>query len=267
VETNQAGATVSTQWFERARFEVHPENQPPFNVLLGLLGNEIRANTVVTPAPPTTPPPTETPPANTATSCNTLPTATNGAFALVRCGPAGLELAAAAPMQPNEEVEIKTFRPDGTGLEPFRGKARADGTALAFIYTSPDTKLGQLTISFKGLTSGKTAEVYFWLEPSVSRPTIIVSPDPGKLDQLVAFALVGFKGTEKVRVNVKTPQALDTDLNVLFTTSPGGGYTFWFTPLEAFTPTKYIVPGEWFMSAVAVDQETRFATVKFTLTK
>ena len=31
------------QWFERARFELHPENAPPYNLLLGLLGNEIRA--------------------------------------------------------------------------------------------------------------------------------------------------------------------------------------------------------------------------------
>ncbi|HYP40153.1 MAG TPA: hypothetical protein VEX13_07305 [Chloroflexia bacterium] len=32
------GKTYKTQWFERARFESHPENQPPSNVLLGLLG-------------------------------------------------------------------------------------------------------------------------------------------------------------------------------------------------------------------------------------
>ena len=32
------GKTYKTQWFERARFEYHPENQPPSNVLLGLLG-------------------------------------------------------------------------------------------------------------------------------------------------------------------------------------------------------------------------------------
>jgi hypothetical protein len=43
METNSSGDTVLTQWFERARFEVHPENQPPFNVLLGLLGNETLA--------------------------------------------------------------------------------------------------------------------------------------------------------------------------------------------------------------------------------
>jgi hypothetical protein len=44
METNSSGDTVQTQWFERARFEIHPENQPPFNVLLGLLGNETLAS-------------------------------------------------------------------------------------------------------------------------------------------------------------------------------------------------------------------------------
>ncbi|HYO48645.1 MAG TPA: hypothetical protein VEW94_02240 [Chloroflexia bacterium] len=32
------GKMYETQWFERARFEAHPENQPPGDVLLGLLG-------------------------------------------------------------------------------------------------------------------------------------------------------------------------------------------------------------------------------------
>jgi|GEM_PF-470767 len=36
------GQEYVVQWFERARFEVHPENTPPYNVLLGLLGNELR---------------------------------------------------------------------------------------------------------------------------------------------------------------------------------------------------------------------------------
>ena len=48
------GKPYQVQWFERARFELHPENQPPYNVLLGLLGNEVRNNTAE--APGTTPP-------------------------------------------------------------------------------------------------------------------------------------------------------------------------------------------------------------------
>ena len=40
-EINQAdGKTYVVQYFERARFELHPENQPPYNVLLGQMGRE-----------------------------------------------------------------------------------------------------------------------------------------------------------------------------------------------------------------------------------
>lgn len=35
------GQTLQVQWFERARFELHPANAPPYNVLLGLLGRSI----------------------------------------------------------------------------------------------------------------------------------------------------------------------------------------------------------------------------------
>ena len=41
METNASGDTVLTQWFERARFEYHPNNPPGSQVLLGLLGNEV----------------------------------------------------------------------------------------------------------------------------------------------------------------------------------------------------------------------------------
>jgi tripartite motif-containing protein 71 len=36
------GKAYVTQWFERARMEYHPENAEPYNILLGLLGNEIK---------------------------------------------------------------------------------------------------------------------------------------------------------------------------------------------------------------------------------
>lgn len=43
MEKNASGDTVLTQWFERARFEWHPDKPAKFRVLLGLLGSEIRA--------------------------------------------------------------------------------------------------------------------------------------------------------------------------------------------------------------------------------
>jgi hypothetical protein len=41
METNSSGDTVLTQWFERARFEYHPNQPAPYQVLLGLLGKEV----------------------------------------------------------------------------------------------------------------------------------------------------------------------------------------------------------------------------------
>jgi hypothetical protein len=40
LERNRDGAEVGTQWFERARYESHPNNPPQYRVLLGRLGAE-----------------------------------------------------------------------------------------------------------------------------------------------------------------------------------------------------------------------------------
>ncbi len=42
METFSDGSRYPVQWFERARLEFHPKNPPPYNVLFGLLGNELR---------------------------------------------------------------------------------------------------------------------------------------------------------------------------------------------------------------------------------
>jgi hypothetical protein len=45
-ETLGDGQTYLVQWFERARFELHPENDPPYHVLFGLLGAELHDDAV-----------------------------------------------------------------------------------------------------------------------------------------------------------------------------------------------------------------------------
>lgn len=57
VEINPAdGQPYLTQWFERARFEWHPEHSGEYRVLLGLLGTEVRdGQQAVVPAEPTAP--------------------------------------------------------------------------------------------------------------------------------------------------------------------------------------------------------------------
>lgn len=43
IETNSRGEAILTQWFERARFEWHPNNPAQYRVLLGHLGREVAA--------------------------------------------------------------------------------------------------------------------------------------------------------------------------------------------------------------------------------
>src|SRR5262245_8399120 len=50
-ERGSDGKIYLTQWFERARFELHPENPPPYNVLLGLLGREMSPRASAPPQP------------------------------------------------------------------------------------------------------------------------------------------------------------------------------------------------------------------------
>lgn len=64
------GITHKVQYFERAVFEAHPENAPPNNVLLSLLGSQkykakYSAAQPSPAAPPTSPPPSGGPPAMT----------------------------------------------------------------------------------------------------------------------------------------------------------------------------------------------------------
>jgi sortase (surface protein transpeptidase) len=50
-EQQSDGRTYVVQWYERARFELHPENRPPYHVLLGLLGRESSPLASASPAP------------------------------------------------------------------------------------------------------------------------------------------------------------------------------------------------------------------------
>ncbi len=64
IEMEIEGATYQVQWFERARFELHPENESPYHVLTGLLGSEALTDqssptSTEPPQQPATPTPTE----------------------------------------------------------------------------------------------------------------------------------------------------------------------------------------------------------------
>jgi hypothetical protein len=53
MEPGADGQMYLTQWFERAKFEYHPENKPPYDVLLGRLGADVYQAAPSTPDKPT----------------------------------------------------------------------------------------------------------------------------------------------------------------------------------------------------------------------
>jgi hypothetical protein len=109
-ETNAAGDTVLTQWFERARFEFHLDKPPEFRVLLGLLGNETRGN-----APTQTPPLPPAPPQPFA-ECNGIGPAENAIAAPNCVKPGELFAIAVFGFEPDQEISYRLTTEAGAAV-------------------------------------------------------------------------------------------------------------------------------------------------------
>jgi hypothetical protein len=112
VEIDSQGKSYLTQWFERARFELHPEVGPN-TVLLGLLGRETSAGVTPQPAPAPAPP---------AAACEGVPPSINAESA-PSCVHAG-----------------DIFEATAHGLKP--------GERVFFYVTGPDQKIGDFPVTY-----------------------------------------------------------------------------------------------------------------------
>src|SRR5262245_58237464 len=100
LERNSSGDRVLTQWFARARFEYHPNNRDPYEVLLGRLGAEGQA-----------------PAAGDA--CAGIPTPVN-ATVTPTCFKAGTPVKArASGFKANEQVTYTVKPPTGVDIPAF----------------------------------------------------------------------------------------------------------------------------------------------------
>ena len=98
METNAAGDTVLTQWFERARFEYHLDNPEPYMVQLGLLGTETFGASALTPE-----------------KCGEIPPLLNAEIRPSNCVLIGTTIKFDIyGFRPNETIEFRLLRPDGT---------------------------------------------------------------------------------------------------------------------------------------------------------
>ncbi len=153
IETLSDGKQYTVQWFERARFELHPENQPPYNVLLGLLGNEIRANT----APPAP-----------ADPCADVPEPVNGHIRPAKCFKAGTTGSMDIfGFQPNEQVGYWLTTPSGAIFGTVRTYSIGPTGAIDDLrFDTTDMDPGLWFWVFQSSTdSNRKAVIYFKILP------------------------------------------------------------------------------------------------------
>jgi hypothetical protein len=137
------GQTYTVQYFERRRFEQHG-NQ----VLLGLLGREVRD--IIDSVPPPDP-------------CDQIP---ESVFAYVEpnCAPAGTTFAAiGGGFNPGEQIGVYVTAPNQSVIgAPFQVQADNEGISEpAYFTTSTGTTPGIYAFSFEGIESGHKAIAYF----------------------------------------------------------------------------------------------------------
>ncbi len=164
METNAAGDTVLTQWFERARFEYHPSKPREFKVLLGLLGNETR-QPPTQPVPPT-PQPTPTPPVSP-DPCADAPAPINATVRPSNCVKQGTALTFDIyGFSANEQVGAWLTAPDGSMIGTVRTfNIGPTGGVSGLPFNTADLPPGLWYWVFQGVSSKHTAIVYVKVLP------------------------------------------------------------------------------------------------------
>jgi len=147
------GKDYTVQWFERARFELHPENAPPYNVLLGLLGTEVH-NAAAAPPPPPPPP---------AAQCADVHDPVNARIRPSKCVKQGEIIAIDIfGFKPNEEIGFWLTAPDGSILGTVRTvNIGPTGEQDDLPFDTKNLPLGQWFFVFEGTSSKHQAIVYF----------------------------------------------------------------------------------------------------------
>jgi hypothetical protein len=198
--------SFTVQHFERARFELHPENQPPFNVLLGLLGNEIRGNGGSPPPPP--PPPAD--------ACTDVPDPVSARIRPSKCVKKGVEIEIDIfGFEPNEQVGFWLTAPDGSIAGTRRTLSIGpQGAVNGIPFPTDGLDPGIWYFVFQGVSTNHQSIAYFKITetapppgpPSGPPPAVppgqdaVVTPDHGPRGTLFRIVARGFKPGEAVGI-------------------------------------------------------------------
>lgn len=168
ITATRDGVTVDVQLFERARFEHHPDNQPPYNVQFGLLGRENLAQQTLpvlseTPTPESpgksfgSPHPTES------SICAEVADPVNAVVRPSKCVTAGDVLSIDIfGFDANEQVGFWITAPDDSVFGTKETVTIGDtGDARNLPIDTSDLPSGNWSIVFRGVSSGHTSIVYF----------------------------------------------------------------------------------------------------------
>lgn len=209
LETGSDGQQYLTQWFERARFELHPEVAPG-TVLLGLLGRETSAGTPAAPAPAPQPPATD--------SCADVPDPVNARIRPGKCFTAGTAAAIDVfGFQPNEQVGFWFTSPDNEIFGTVQTlNVGPTGTANDLPLPTGSMTPGIWSFVMEGTSSGNKAIVYFKILAAASgapagdtsvpaAQNAVVEPTTGSQGTIFSAYGTGFSPGEAVGVYITAP--------------------------------------------------------------
>ncbi len=228
------GKSYKVQYFERAVFEYHPENQAPNNVLLSQLGAFRYKTKYASPPAASSPTPVLVQPTSTAIptvvagpDCSGIPPSQN-LTSTPNCGPAGTTFKfVGSGFDPSESVGVYTTLPSGQVYgTPDTANVEADGTVKDwFVNTQTKDPLGIWAITMEGLASRHKAIGYFKVTPPVAvdcsgipdNTTMTVTPKCAPAGTRFSLDAYGFTPGEIVTRYYKTPsgQGFSGSSNVL----------------------------------------------------
>jgi hypothetical protein len=233
------GTERTVQYFERARFEFHPQLPDGQRVLISLLGRTLAPPALLPPLAPSTQPPaltTYNPDAvNEEEEQPSLvrplvPPAKSALIYPLAGKPGDIFLFTAFGFEPNEKVAFWINAPDGSILgDDEQGQADADGTlnesGLIF-QTGPAFPAGLWSIVAQGIDSEHTAVAYFLIvgsslnnADSITKPSIALpddidarsEPRVGLIGTVFFFDAYGFQPQEEVMVTVTAADGTTTN--------------------------------------------------------
>ncbi len=171
------GKPYKVQYFERAVFELHPENPAPYNVLLSQLGRfRYNAKYPSGPKPGNTPAPQNSP-VPPPDACSGIPGSQNTTITPI-CGPQGTDFAfEGRGFQPGEDVGIYVTEPSQAVFgAPFQETADSAGTVSGIgLQTDRTFDPGIWAVTMEGTTTHNKAIGYF----KITGPGPGATPNPG----------------------------------------------------------------------------------------